>query len=326
MQSATLQLHLEGDRRGFDADHPIVGTVVINTQEAIPAYGLQITLDLKDQSQKVDRGRHGEPHYHRFKRKAWDKSVMVAAFEGNIIHAGEHSYPFTFEVPADLPQSLYYSEVGCEYYVKLRYTLRAQIVPVSTDLLNNEDGRSQLRDHKRVNISPVRPLVNDPQFDIPVSFEKTVGLIGQKKAYLTVNVMKNFYVAGELAYMRVEVDNSAISTACHLVVSHTTRVRLQQYWRTYYKDRFRNKETFFLCGPGEKRTLNIQFRVAARRGNPPSQNAVRNSEDYYHQSTLVPHSLHAQTFFVTNFFTFQMTHDDTVFSNADTQKFFFQLI
>ena len=40
----------------------------------------------------------------------------------------------------------------------------------------------------------------------------------------------------------------------------------------------------------------------------------------------MPESVYAQTFSVTNFLELYLTHDNTVFSNDSTKKFYFQLI
>ena len=40
----------------------------------------------------------------------------------------------------------------------------------------------------------------------------------------------------------------------------------------------------------------------------------------------MPQSIHAQTFHVLNYFELYLSHDNTVFSNESTQRFYFQLI
>ena len=91
-------------------------------------------------------------------------------------------YPFQFDVPADLPQSLIFNERWAEARMKLRYFFKAQLIPVNPELINNAWGKSQIRDRQRVNISPVRPIVNDPQFNVAVPFQKKVGLMSSKVA------------------------------------------------------------------------------------------------------------------------------------------------
>ena len=99
-------------------------------------------------------------------------------------------------------------------------------MPVQTDFLNNEYGKSQLRDRQRVHVCPVRPIVNDPQFNVVVPFQKKVGLIGGKTATMDVTLSKNFYLAGEMAYLAVNVNNTMCTDACSLIISHKSKVKL----------------------------------------------------------------------------------------------------
>lgn len=99
-------------------------------------------------------------------------------------------------------------------------------MPVSVDLLNNEWGKCKVRDRQRVSISPVRPFVNDPQFNVMVPFEKKVGLIGSKMSRLQITMGKTFFMAGETAYLMVNIDNSACTDACQLQISHKSKVQM----------------------------------------------------------------------------------------------------
>ena len=97
---------------------------------------------------------------------------------------------------------------------------------MSPDLLNTYYGKSQLRDRQRVHVCPVRPLVHDPQFNVVVPFQKKVGLIGSKTATMEATLSKNFYLAGEMAYLAVNVNNTMCSDACNLIISHKSKVKL----------------------------------------------------------------------------------------------------
>ena len=132
-------------------------------------------------------------------------------------------------------------------------------MPVSTELLNNEWGKCKVRDRQRVHISPVRPIVNDPMFNVPVVLDKKVGLIGGKMARLEVMMSKSFFLAGETAYMSVNIDNSQCSDPCQLHISHKSKIKMYQSWRKYSVTRTHNKENFFLCAPGERKQMIIQF-------------------------------------------------------------------
>lgn len=156
-------------------------------------------------------------------------------------------------MPADLPQTVYFNERWAELRVKLRYFFKVQLVPVSPDLLNNEYGKCKVRDRQRIHISPVRPIVNDPQFNISVPFQKKVGLIGSKTANMTVVMSKSFFLAGETAYLMVNIDNSACSDPCSLQISHKSKIKVYQSWRKYSVTRSHKKENFFLCPAGQQK-------------------------------------------------------------------------
>ncbi len=59
LEGASMQIHIEGDMRAFDADHPICGHIDIDSNQAIPAYGIQLKLELVDMSKEVDYGDKG---------------------------------------------------------------------------------------------------------------------------------------------------------------------------------------------------------------------------------------------------------------------------
>ena len=72
LDGTSMTICFEGDSRAFDANHPIVGTINIDSAAAIPAYGIQLNLQLIDSSKKIDRGGKGEPIYRVWKRRAWE--------------------------------------------------------------------------------------------------------------------------------------------------------------------------------------------------------------------------------------------------------------
>ena len=105
---STMRLSFETEQRAFDGQHPIIGTVNINTKTSIAAYGVILTLYCKDRSIKITRGKNGEPHVHNRTVIAFEQSKVIHNFEDNVCPLGMSSYPFTFEVPENLPQSSNY--------------------------------------------------------------------------------------------------------------------------------------------------------------------------------------------------------------------------
>ena len=91
-----MQIQFEGDSRAFDANHPICGTINIYAERAIPAYGIQLKLELVDMSKEVDHGDKGQRHEHSWKRRAWEKTELITCFPNNICNMGSSNIPFTF--------------------------------------------------------------------------------------------------------------------------------------------------------------------------------------------------------------------------------------
>lgn len=82
-------------------------------------------------------------------------------------------------------------------------------------------------------------------------FSKKVGLVSSKTATMQVTMSKNFFIAGEMAYLMVNIDNSACKDACSLHISHKTKIKIYQNWKKYSVHRCHSKENFFLAGPHE---------------------------------------------------------------------------
>ena len=68
---------------------------------------------------------------------------MIVSFDGNTIPFGKSQYPFSFHIPPETPMDTYFRET--DFWVKLRYFFKAQIVPVSLDLICDDDFESMLR-------------------------------------------------------------------------------------------------------------------------------------------------------------------------------------
>ena len=261
------------------------------------------------------------------KLRAWEKGQFLSCFEQNLCPLGHTQVQFQFVPPADLPQTCYLAMRWKEIRAKLRWFFKAQLVPIDTELLNNGWGKSQIRDRQRIHVSPVQPIVNDPQFNLVVPFEKSVGLVSSKTARMQVTLSKNFFIGGEIAYLMVNIDNTQCTGACSLIISHKTKVKIYQNWRKYSTNGDIRKESFFLCGPGESKQLVLQFQIGHKLAKHRGPSAFgKHAADYYNVSTLVPESVFAQTFSIENYLELYLSHDGTVFSNDSKRKFYFQLI
>ena len=102
--------------------------------------------------------------------------------------------------------------------------------------------------------------MSDPQYSIPLQFEKQVGLTGDKKCNVQVTMSKNFFLAGEMAYFMVDVDNSECTEPCSLTITHKVWIMFQNIvWKKLGLHESHKKERFFLAGPGEKKQVVLKF-------------------------------------------------------------------
>lgn len=95
----------------------------------------------------------------------------------------------------------------------------------------------------------MRPVVTDPDQNVSHSIHKKVG-IQKCNAYCDIIASKNFYVAGEMAYLQVKIDNSETTQDCHLIIKHKHKLRIMLP-DLKEEQEFENKsEKFFLASAG----------------------------------------------------------------------------
>lgn len=71
-----MLIHFENENRAFDSEHPIKGSIYIRSNQAIPAYGIKLTLELKDMS-KTRRKSGDSTRTYEMKRVVWDHHDMI---------------------------------------------------------------------------------------------------------------------------------------------------------------------------------------------------------------------------------------------------------
>ena len=100
LDGTTLKIHFEGDSRAFDSDNPIEGVINIKSDLAIPAYGIQLRLELveKTRVEEITDESYFSKHH------VWERSEMIE-FENVMCPAGNTNIPFSFKIPesAHLP-------------------------------------------------------------------------------------------------------------------------------------------------------------------------------------------------------------------------------
>ena len=78
---------------------------------------------------------------------------------------------------------------------------------------------------------------------------KKVGLVS-KKAQCDITINKNFFVAGEIAYLAVRIDNSKVDNACSLIVNHSHKLKIMTSWRESSHIFVNKSEKYFLAHAG----------------------------------------------------------------------------
>jgi len=74
LDGTKLTIVFEGDARAFDAEHPITGVIVLETNQSIPAYGINLKLEQVDSSKEVDRGDKGQRYEHKKILRSWQQN------------------------------------------------------------------------------------------------------------------------------------------------------------------------------------------------------------------------------------------------------------
>jgi|688.fasta_scaffold494901_1 hypothetical protein len=85
-------------------------------------------------------------------------------------------------------------------------------------LTDRLDGKSKLRCKEYISVSIPYPTVADPRYELMLPIEKSVGL-SKLPCKGSVQISKNYFYPGEIAYFTVSLDNSAVSEKCELFIS-----------------------------------------------------------------------------------------------------------
>ena len=147
-------------------------------------------------------------------------------------------------------------------------------------MLNNEDGKSKIRARERILISPLQPVVTDPQQFVQIAINKMVGM-SSKHSYCNIAVNKNFFVAGEIAYINVTIDNRSCHDACSLIVNHTHKLKVMLEGRKSSKFFVNKSEKYFLAHAGQMNSLLLQFQIGAKRKKCRKISNITHAELYH---------------------------------------------
>ena len=121
-------------------------------------------------------------------------------------------------MPQDAPQTIS-THISSDFYIKIKYTVKAQFVPVQMEMLTDKKlGKSKLRCKEYISVSIPQPFVADPRYELMLPIEKSVGL-SKLPCNGSVQISKNYFYPGEIAYFTIFLDNSAISDKCELIIS-----------------------------------------------------------------------------------------------------------
>ena len=77
----------------------------------------------------------------------------------------------------------------------------------------------------------MRPKIFNPQYDVVVPILKTIS--AEKEAHCQIVVDKDWFYAGDVIQLKVDVDNSKCDTACNLEVTHVAYITMQPTGKSY---------------------------------------------------------------------------------------------
>ena len=157
--------------------------------------------------------------YHPSKFTVWEKVFMAQEFPDLLCPSGITSCFVSLDLSneaAGMPRSL---QVGSNRtYCRLIYQLKAQLVPVDTSLVVDEDGKSMLRARKEIIFSPALSVAAAPIFNTQIEFEKKCGVRGKKICRASLNIANSIYKAGDWAEFNLQIDNSKIKHECRIYI------------------------------------------------------------------------------------------------------------
>lgn len=88
MANSSISISFTNDICSFDVNHPITGTIRVDSKHPIAAYGIQLKLELIDMSRyEIKRGK--DRSVFQFKRKVWERCEMLYCFQNNMMNVGE---------------------------------------------------------------------------------------------------------------------------------------------------------------------------------------------------------------------------------------------
>ena len=130
--------------------------------------------------------------------------------------SGRTEIPITMNLPDNIQQSIYFKRV--DLAKKIFYIFKVQVVPVFTSDVTDEYGGCSLSSSKKINVSPVRPIVTAPTFNNELFITKDCFLMKSKLCHAVITVPKSFYHTGETAFFNINIDNSLVPANCSLIV------------------------------------------------------------------------------------------------------------
>ena len=151
---------------------------------------------------------------------------------------------------------------------------------------------------------------------------KTVGLVTSDFCDMFVNAQKNFFLAGEIAYFNIYLDNSKCRNPCTLEVSHKTKIKCNQE-STRYSKTITNRSEVFNGATSKEAPKNffIAFQIGNKLKNP--HKSIAHPDNYLMLANMIPESIEATTFSVTNYLEFYIRHSSTTFSDQSKYNFHF---
>ncbi|MBW2458542.1 MAG: arrestin family protein [Deltaproteobacteria bacterium] len=206
------EIRIETERNDYCGGEQVKGKVVIELDQPLPARGVRVTFLGQERCFWADGfSRNQTTHLHTKEHvdealTLWGKpplaitEVLRDAVKGmfsknafEVLDAGTHDYPFTFDLPKNLPGD-YESRRGSS----IRYELHAELdVPLKIDL----EVRKRLAVHEKP--------TTDEAGDEPASARATLELEGAPKLKLAAEVGRSTFRPGDQASCKVTIENGS---------------------------------------------------------------------------------------------------------------------
>jgi len=134
------------NHENYFAGSTLTGTINLHVRQNYSCGGsLRLTVEGEERTCVVERtGQNGEEEnadvYHRSKRQLIYLTTEIVNFDGEFVSPGSYGFPFSFQLPTNLPTTMYCSRGP--HHCQVEYVVRAQLYGPSDSFLHWDEAKA----------------------------------------------------------------------------------------------------------------------------------------------------------------------------------------